>query len=252
MDRNTITGSGTDFCNFYRIQPFNSNRLTKAYTNTIEKGDSLYNAGNDELASIEYLKAIKYKPNQPEAIEKLNNANRKIEPAASTGSDTVIITESAPAPAEIQQPVRSSDPLSYGAFSKSAEGENSFITLENNLVKLTLSTLGGRPYSAELLDFKTWDGKPLILFDGDSTVFGLKFFTSDNKAVKTNDLYFVPESGQTNYIVSAGKTSLKLRSYAGEDQYIEYIYSLEPESYMIGLECCFIISMKLSPQIRPN
>ena len=59
-----------------------------------------------------------------------------------------------------------------------ATGENEFITLENNKVELKISLKGGRVYSARLKDYKTFDSNPLILFSGDSTVFGFNFFTS--------------------------------------------------------------------------
>ena len=69
------------------------------------------------------------------------------------------------------------------------------------LLKIIRSSLkyrckGGRVYSARLKDYKTFDALPLILFSGDSTVFGFNFFTADNKAVQTNNLYFKPVSDQ--------------------------------------------------------
>lgn len=239
MDRNTITGLVLIFAIFIGFSLFNSNRLTKAYNHSIEKGDSLYNAGNNELARIEYLKAMKYKPNQPEAIQKLNIVNSKIDPfIENPKADTAAKVEEVVSPgAAIPAPV--TDPLAYGAFGQSAGGEKSFITLENSLIKLKISTLGGRVYSAELKEFKTWDGKPLILFDGDSTVFGFRFFTSDNKAVRTNELYFKPSAEQDVFNATSGRTSVVLRSFAGEDKYIEYTYSLEPESYMVGFDVNF-------------
>jgi YidC/Oxa1 family membrane protein insertase len=239
MDRNTITGLVLIFAIFIGFSLYNSNRLTKAYDQSIERGDSLYKAGNDELARIEYMKAMKYKPGQPEAIEKLNAVNSRIEPSReNVKADSLVKTEEV-----INTPTgqtnQVSDPNMFGAFARSAEGEKSFITLENSLVKLTISTLGGRVYSAELKEFKTWDGKPLILFDGDSTVFGFRFFTNDNKAVRTNDLYFSPAGQGTTFNATAGMTSVVLRSFAGEDKYIEYVYSLEPESYMVGFDVKF-------------
>jgi hypothetical protein len=34
-----------------------------------------------------------------------------------------------------------------------------------------------------LKNYTTHDGRPVVLFDGDSTVFGFKFFTVDNKPI---------------------------------------------------------------------
>ncbi|MBE0673210.1 MAG: hypothetical protein IH591_00980, partial [Bacteroidales bacterium] len=70
MDRNTITGLVLIFAIFIGFSLYNSNRLTKAYDKSVEKGDSLFKAGQEEEARLEYLKALKYKPNQQEAVEK--------------------------------------------------------------------------------------------------------------------------------------------------------------------------------------
>ena len=45
------------------------------------------------------------------------------------------------------------------------EGEESFYNLENEKIKLVLTNKGARIYSVELKEYKTHDGKPLILFD---------------------------------------------------------------------------------------
>ena len=76
------------------------------------------------------------------------------------------------------------------AFSLPATiGKETFYTLENDKLKLTISSKGGRPYSVQLKDFVTHDSLPLLLFEGDSTVFGLQFF-ADGHSIATNDLYF--------------------------------------------------------------
>ncbi len=82
----------------------------------------------------------------------------------------------------------------YGSFAEAAIGEQQFITMENDLVRLKISSKGGRLYSAELKNYHTYDTLPLILFDGDSTIFGIQFFTQDNHAIRTNDLFFAPQT----------------------------------------------------------
>ncbi len=119
----------------------------------------------------------------------------------------------------------------YGSFAESAIGTNEFTTLENDLLKLRISNKGGRIYSVELKDYKTYTQKPLVLFNGDSTVFGLNFF-SENKSIVTNDLYFVPFEKTSN--------SVKMRLYAGEEKYIEYVYTVNPESFMVDFDINFV------------
>jgi YidC/Oxa1 family membrane protein insertase len=125
----------------------------------------------------------------------------------------------------------------YGTFANVAKGKQEFITLENSLLKLTISTRGGRPYSVEVKEYKTYSGKPLILFNGDSTVFGLKFF-ANNRTIFTNDLYFNEINNATNVILTESDTlkSVTMRLAVGENKYIEYVYSIRPNSYLVDFD----------------
>ncbi|MDA3953505.1 MAG: membrane protein insertase YidC [Bacteroidales bacterium] len=119
----------------------------------------------------------------------------------------------------------------YGSFADAGTGSQEYVTLENDLLKIKISNKGGRVYSVELKEYKTYTQKPLVLFDGDSTVFGLNFF-SQNKSIITNDLFFVP--------VEQNSQSVKMRLYAGSEKYIEYVYTLNPESYMVDFDINFV------------
>ena len=125
----------------------------------------------------------------------------------------------------------------FGSFSEAVEGKNEFYTIENELVKITISSKGGRPYSAELKKYKTYDQKSLILFNGDSTVFGMNFF-AQNRTISTNNLYFQPQDKETQIKVGENDTAktIAMRLMAGNGQYIEYIYKLKPKSYMVDLK----------------
>ena len=127
----------------------------------------------------------------------------------------------------------------YGNFADAAEGTQKFIIIENNLMKVKLANKGGRIYSVELKNFKTYSQEPLILFDGDSTVFGLNFF-SQNRSIITNDLYFTPLEDIDSYVIDNDLKTVKLRLYAGEGKYIEYLYTMYPNSYMIDFDINFV------------
>ena len=64
----------------------------------------------------------------------------------------------------------------FGIFASAAVGKEKFYSIENNLMKVTFSNKGGRIYSVELKNFKTFEQKPLILFE---------------KAVKSARFHFV-------------------------------------------------------------
>ena len=79
----------------------------------------------------------------------------------------------------------------YGVFAVAAKGEEKFVTLENNLMKVVLSNKGGKIYSVELKNYKRYNGKPLVLFEGKENRFGLNFF-SQNKSIQTDNFFFQP------------------------------------------------------------
>ncbi|NJK95964.1 MAG: membrane protein insertase YidC [Bacteroidales bacterium] len=126
----------------------------------------------------------------------------------------------------------------YGAFAKAAEDTAKFYTLENSKIKLTISNKGGRPYAVQLKEYHRYDSSDLILFKGDSTVFGLNFPTNQNRTIFTNDLFFKASENQKDIVVSPGQKpeTLSMRLYAGTNSYIEYLYTLAPDDYMVGFK----------------
>jgi len=112
----------------------------------------------------------------------------------------------------------------YGVFANVAKGTNSFVTLENKLIKLTLSSKGGRVYSVELKNYKTFDNQPLVIFNGDHNKFGFTF-THNNRVYNTNDLYFEVTKQTGN--------SAEFRLKGGDDNYLAFTYQLPEDSYMV-------------------
>jgi YidC/Oxa1 family membrane protein insertase len=241
MDRNTITGIILIFLIFIGFSVFNSGRRNKAFEKTVVLADSLYKKGDLEKARAEYMNAMQFKPNQPDVMLKLSDINQKLG-ISSPGikADSILSKTAVKDTVHGKAVVTKSDPGQYGAFAASASGQNDFITLENNKLELRISLKGGRVYSARLKDYRTFDSLPLILFNGDSTVFGLNFFTSDNKAVQTNNLFFKPVSEEKKVIVTNQPGSVRLRLNADSGKYIEYIYTLAPDKYMVDFNINFV------------
>lgn len=121
-------------------------------------------------------------------------------------------------------------------FSLAASGENDFYTLESDLLKVVISKKGGRPYSVELKKYKTFDSLPLVLFTGDSTIFGFDFFYKNKYYIATNDLFFQPVDTVKKSVVVNDSASWAMRLYAGENRYIEYVYTLKSGSYEVGFK----------------
>ncbi|HLN19599.1 MAG TPA: membrane protein insertase YidC [Bacteroidales bacterium] len=235
MDRNTITGLILIFAIFIGFSMYNNHRLNKAYDKVVAEAEESYSRGEIEKARTAYYEALRLKPNQADVINKLKDINNELG-IVSDSLENVQQTNTA-AVMPVNDTTIQKDEL--GVFAQSATGSNEFITLENDKVELKISTRGGRIYSARLKEYKTWDGKPLILFSGDSTVFGFHFFTTDNKAIQTNSLYFTPSSDQRSFNAESDSQSVNLRLIVDENRYIEYTYTLEPGRYMVEFDVDF-------------
>ena len=127
----------------------------------------------------------------------------------------------------------------YGVFGEAAFGEKQFITMENDLIRMSISTLGGRPYSVELKNYQTHDSLPLFLFNGDSTIFGMSFF-AQNRSINTNELFFTPSTEQLYLDASNDPVTFSMKLSAGEDRYIEYVYTMSPNDYRVGFDMKFV------------
>lgn len=213
------------------------------------------------LITFSYLN----KPSQQEQQE-IAAAKRKADSIAQVDSEKAKQAElqqkNMPAPAVMTAPGDTSsmnnggDQLKslYGVFAESAAGTEKFITLENNLMKVRISTLGGKIYSVELKDYKRFNGQPLVLFEGNKNHFGLNFF-SQNKSIQTDKFYFTPSVNDTLLVVdgvkvpkgkegrenfnkdnASGSKSVTMQLKAGENVSVEYVYTLKYNSYMLGFD----------------
>lgn len=241
MDRNTITGIILIFVIFIGFSIYNGNRNNKAYMKMVTVADSLYKNGHLEEARTTYMNAMRLKPNQPDVVLKLNDINLKLGIATSEAKTDSTTAKQVAANNPTSQKVENKpDVKQLGVFAGAAEGKDDFITLENNKLELKISLKGGRVYSARLKEYRTFDSLPLILFTGDSTIFGFNFFTSDNKPIQTNYLYFKPLAAEKNYTVTKDPQSFTLRLNADSGKYIDYTYTLAPDKYMVDFRVNFV------------
>ena len=117
----------------------------------------------------------------------------------------------------------------YGDFFRGAKGSEEFFVLENELLELTLSNKGGQIVSARLKEFQTHDSLPLMLFDRKEASLDFILKTHNNRVINTKQMFFEP-------IRSANDKSLSFRLDAGQGRYLDFTYTLEPDSYMVGFK----------------
>lgn len=142
-----------------------------------------------------------------------------------------------PLPADTSK-VTAVSPVSPGVremekiFPDSSNKNEELFTVENELLKLTLSSRGGKVASVELKKFKTYDQKPLVLFTPENTKFNYTFFAG-NHQIETNDLLFKPEAASFS-VTGTDSNTFVFRAYNGPSRYIEQRYVMRGNSYMVG------------------
>src|SRR5687768_3304736 len=92
--------------------------------------------------------------------------------AADSAKKAGVKNTPAPVAAVVTTPVVDSAALK-GPFGANITGTAQTSILENEKLKLTFTNKGGKILSVEVKGQKTYNGKPVILFDGDQNKFGL-------------------------------------------------------------------------------
>jgi membrane protein insertase, YidC/Oxa1 family len=118
--------------------------------------------------------------------------------------------------------------FAYSATLPSAK--NAVTVIENKDLKLTISNKGGIPKEVLLKEFKTYDTLPVYLIKDGNASFAIDFTTVDGKKLNTKNLYFEP-----SLTTKGGKQVLTMRLKTAENNYLEYVYTLGAEGYMVDV-----------------
>lgn len=114
----------------------------------------------------------------------------------------------------------------FGPFAPSAHGEARTFTISNDSLSVTLSTRGGKPISTEILGYTDYEGEPVRLIRPEDSHFNLTLFTSGNRVVRTEDLYFVGEQ--------VSPTEVKMSAMTTNGSSLTLVYRLLPK-YLIDV-----------------
>lgn len=112
-----------------------------------------------------------------------------------------------------------------GPFGANLNGTAQTTVVENDILKLTFTNLGGKILAVELKNEKTYDNKPVVLFNGNENKFGLNL-NIEGKPINTNNLYFTTANKTAN--------SISMRANYSADKYIEFVYDVKPKSNNVG------------------
>jgi YidC/Oxa1 family membrane protein insertase len=120
----------------------------------------------------------------------------------------------------------------YGSFASAMEvagNSEKETTVESDLLKLTFSNKGAFLSRAELTQYKKFDGEELVLIQKENADFNIAFTDNENRLLNTRDLYFTPTVSK-----SGSSTFISMKLSLGADKFIEYLYELKKDDYMVG------------------
>jgi YidC/Oxa1 family membrane protein insertase len=134
----------------------------------------------------------------------------------------------------VQDTSRANYDAQYGIFSSAVSGTAKDITIENDVAKFTFSSKGGLVKAVELKDFTTWDKRPLILFDENTSKQALVIQTTKGN-INLADLYFNPNQ-TSRTIVEGDSLKLEFNLDLGGNNSIVQTYTIAGGSYVVGYD----------------
>ena len=116
---------------------------------------------------------------------------------------------------------------STALFFASRQGEEKKLTIENDLLRLTIDSKGGRISSATIKGYMEQDKQtPVCLFSGKDASMNFLFY-NQQETIQTADYYFMP--------VAQSDTTLTMRLQADAASYLDLTYTLRPGSYLVEM-----------------
>ena len=111
-------------------------------------------------------------------------------------------------------------------FAFESKKEEKFYELKNNLIKIFISNRGGQITKANLINFENYLEEPLNLVDNNQTT-NLVFKLKDGRQINTSKLNFEINKNKSKNGI------LTMRAYFNQEKWIEFQYSLSPDSYLL-------------------
>ena len=140
----------------------------------------------------------------------------------------------------------------YGPYANTAsKRENKILKIETDLFIAEITEKGGFIKQLSLKKFSTWEKEPLVMFEGDSSLFNINI-TAGALSIPSSELYFEVDSTQNKHTVSGNdSTQITLRSIGDKGHSIEYIYTFYGNEYNVGYQVNILNEGNLSKKANP-
>lgn len=169
---------------------------------------------------VAYLAYNSYSENKYAAQKRIDSlAEAKAHPLPKIDSSKVISLQTATD--SLNDSIQNSLPLAF-------HGKEEMVTLENEKISLQFSTHGAFPVSALLKEYKTYEQKPLYLFNGPDNKLSLSLPINNNSSA-TSDLYYTT----TQNTAANGDKTITFTSDLGEGKSVAITYLLPAGEYML-------------------
>lgn len=110
-------------------------------------------------------------------------------------------------------------------FFNAVQGTEDMITIQNNVLSLTLNTKGGCIYSSVLKEYKEQDKvTPLTLFSGGDASMNFLFYNR-KETIQTKDYYFTPINHTDSTVI--------MRLASDSASYIDFEYAMHADNYLV-------------------
>lgn len=204
MDKNTIIG----------LLLLGAIMIGFTYYNKPER-DAYYKAQKEQLSldSIAELKTVR------ESISVIDTASMPLDTALTDSLNRNKLSEI------------------YGPFAKTAESRKiQSYKIETDLFVAEISGKGGFIKHVSLKKFSTWQKKPLVMFDGDSSVFNINI-AHGALSIPTTDLYFELDSSLIKNKISGNDScKITLKAIGDQGNEIEFVYTFFANTYNIDYQ----------------
>ena len=142
------------------------------------------------------------------------------EPAAAAADTAAVDAEAIP----------DEEAYRHAYLQEASRAETDYFTLENDKLRVRISSLGAQPYEVQVKDYYTYDSNDLILIRPNKSLFDLEMNT--DQWLNTSDLHF--------RLVESTDSTLTLRLQFEDNAWMDAVYSLASDSYMLGYQLHFV------------
>ena len=117
----------------------------------------------------------------------------------------------------------------FGIFSNWMTDQGAVVQkIENQDLYLEVNPKGGLLNLVRLKNYTDYLDQPLELIKEGNNVFNIQFVTKDGRRLNTKDFYFTPRLSTDNR-----KQILSLRANIGSNQYLEFIYAIDADDFLV-------------------